>query len=150
MVIKLRKYSFYLFVFLLNISLLFLEIDYLLRRAGYIETYGVSSTISEETAMNMQTIDSIRTSLGQGIVIIAIVAFIAFVYKSNYHGKYFLGFLSINALFVLATWGLSFLLQFHIIEIIAPLTLPFLLNVLIGLDYLIKRYKKQNKSLLHR
>ncbi|GAB2319377.1 hypothetical protein IRB23SM22_16350 [Alkalibacterium sp. s-m-22] len=76
---KLKKYGFCLCVFFLNITLLILELDYLFRRARYIETYGVSSTISEETAMNMQTINSNRATLGQGVVLIAIVAFIVFI-----------------------------------------------------------------------
>ena len=146
---KLRKYSFCLSVFFLNITLLLLELDYLFRRARYIETYGVSSTISEDTAMNMQTINSIRATLGQGVVLIAIVAFIVFVYKSNNHGKYFLEYLFINAVFILFTWGLSVLFPFHIIEITTPLAFSLVLNGLLGLVYLFKTYKKQKKSLLH-
>jgi hypothetical protein len=146
---KLRKYGFCLSVFLLNTTLLLLELDYLFRRTRNIETYGVSSTISEETAMNMQTINSIRATLGQGVVLIAIVAFIIFIYKSNNKGKYFLEYLFVNVIFILFTWGLSVLFPFHIIEITTPLAFPLVLNGLLGLVYLFKTYKNQNKSLLN-
>lgn len=136
---KLRKNIFFLFVFLLNTSLLMLELDYLLRRERYAKAFGESSAISEETAESMLNILTLRDLIGQGILIITIAVFILFIYKSNKNRKYFFGFSIINTGFVLIILGLSSQFSFHALEALTAMTLPILLNILLGLDYLKKK-----------
>ncbi|MCC5894110.1 MAG: hypothetical protein JJU16_01480 [Alkalibacterium sp.] len=146
---KRLTYLFGLGIVIMNSVLMMLELDRLFRIESNRALFGTHSPISQSEAMEMQQIIQTRELIWTGVTVISIALFLVAVYTFKSYLPHFFFILSgINLLFSLGVFIISFIWPFHIFELIAPLTLPLLMNVFIGWRLLIIFLKTRNQNTL--
>lgn len=144
---KIVNFVFSLFILMLNSFFLIFELERLFRVERYIETYERSARISESSALEMQQINQLRASINMWVIVISIVLFLIMILK---HKKYLLHFFYIlsiiNLIFLIGTVVLANLVPFNIIELVSPLSLSFLMNLIVGLMLFVRLFKTKSLS----
>lgn len=138
-------YGFSGVIILMNTIFLSLELHRLFKMNAYIERFGTSSSISERTYLEMQQVNDMREMIGfvTTIIGIGLILFFSFKYKGSSPHLFYV-YSGINSLFLIGMFIISSLGSFHIIELIGALSLPILMNGLMGLNDLrnLTRVKK--------
>lgn len=90
----------------------------------------------------MRYINQLRELVGSWVTVISIVLFLVMVFKYQKHLLHFFYILSaINSFYLIGIILISLLVPFHIVELIAPLTLSFLMNAILGLKLLVSFFE---------
>lgn len=145
---KIVNFVFSLFILMLNSFFLIFELERLFRVERYIETYERSARISESSALEMQQINQLRASINMWVIVISIVLFLIIILKYKKYLLHFFYILSIiNLIFLIGTIVLANLVPFNIIELVSPLSLSFLMNLIVGLMLFLDFLKQRIKSI---
>ncbi|PRY75909.1 hypothetical protein [Alkalibacterium olivapovliticus] len=137
---------FSIFILTLNSFFLTFELEQLFRIERYIDTYGRSARISESIALEMQYINQLRESIGTWVTIISVVFFLFMILKYKKYIVHFFYIVSaINLFFLIGTIVLSVLGPFHIIELVAALTIPLLINLVLGFRLFVNFFKTKHQ-----
>ena len=138
------KYSFSIFLLVMNSVFMGLELDRLFRLEQNRKTYGTSSTISESAALEMQNVSQLRELIQSWTVLISVVLFVLLVYRfSDQVYRFFYASIILNIFFSLIALTISIVFPFHIIEVISPLSLSLLMSVTLGMICFLKILKQK-------